>query len=140
MKVLVDTSVWSLMLRRNPSTLNPSEKQIVRALQDLVHDGRAVLIGAIRQELLSGIRHDDQFHALKNKLSVFDDSEVTTADYENAAVAANRCMTAGIPTTSIDVFICAMALSRQWPIFTSDRGFAQFQKVLKFQMYSRPTN
>ena len=140
MKVLVDTSVWSLMLRRNPATLNTSERHTVRELQDLVNDGRAVIVGAIRQELLSGIKHEAQFQALKSKLSVFEDSEISTADYENAAAAASKCMTAGVPTTSIDVFICALALDRQWPIFTSDRGFAQFQRVLKFQMYSRLTN
>jgi predicted nucleic acid-binding protein len=136
LKVLVDTSVWSLMLRRNPATLNVSEKQFVGELQDLVNDSRAAMIGAIRQELLSGIKHNDQFQALRAKLSVFDDVEITTAEYESAAAAANKCMTAGVPTTSIDVLICAVALERAWPIFTNDKGFAQFQKVLKFQMYA----
>jgi predicted nucleic acid-binding protein len=140
LKVLVDTSVWSLMLRRDPANLNGVEKKIVRELQDIVNDGRAQIIGPIRQELLSGIKSDRQYAALRQKLAVFDDTELTTRDYEGAATAANFCSTAGVPTSSIDVLICAVALDRQWPILTTDKGFVQFQKVLKFQFLGNPTD
>jgi predicted nucleic acid-binding protein len=57
MKVLVDTSVWSLALRRNKNAvLSPEQQSVVTALADLMQDGRAVMMGAIRQELLSGIK------------------------------------------------------------------------------------
>ena len=137
MKVLVDTSVWSLMLRRDPSTLSSAEREIVRELQDIVSDGRASIIGAIRQELLSGVKFDRQFEALKDKLSLFDDVELTTEDSESAAAASNLCTRAGVATSSIDVLICAIARDRDWTIFTSDKGFLQFQKVLKFQLHKR---
>ena len=140
MKVLVDTSVWSLMLRRDSTSLSPAEREIVRELQDIVSDGRAQIIGPIRQELLSGVKSDKQFAALKEKLSVFDDAELTTRDYENAAVASNRCTRAGVASTSIDVLICATALDRQWQVFTSDKGFLQYQKVLGFQMFGTRIN
>lgn len=135
MKVLVDTSVWSLMLRRDPATLNTAEREIVRDLQDVVNDGRVLILGPIRQELLSGVKSDKQFAALKQKLSAFDDSELATRDYENAAIAANLCTRAGVATGSIDVLICATALDRQWRVFSCDKGFLHFQKVLKFQMH-----
>jgi hypothetical protein len=139
-KVLVDTSVWSLMLRRDPASLNVTERDIVRDLQDIVNDGRAQIIGPIRQELLSGVKSDKQFVVLKQKLSVFDDVELATRDYENAAIASNRCTRAGVATGSIDVLICATALDRQWQVFSSDKGFLQFQKVLKFQMFGNAIN
>jgi hypothetical protein len=135
--VLVDTSVWSLMLRREAASLNPHEAGLVLELQDVVNDGRAQILGPIRQELLSGVKSEKQYRTLKEKLSVFDDEELFTGDYENAATAANRCTSIGVATTSIDVLICAVALDRRWPIFTSDKGFSQFQKVLKFQLYGR---
>ena len=140
MKVLVDTSVWSLMLRRDPANLNGAEKKIVRELQDIVNDGRAQIIGPIRQELLSGIKSDRQYEALRQKLAVFDDAKLTTRDYEGAATAANLCSTAGVPTSSIDVLICAVALDRQWPILTTDKGFVHFQKVLKFHFLGNPAD
>ena len=140
MKVLVDTSVWSLMLRRDPVSLSVIERNIVRDLQDIVDDGRAQILGAIRQELLSGVKSDRQFAVLKQKLSVFDDAELTTRDYENAAMAANRCTRAGVATGSIDVLICATALDRQWQVFSSDKGFLQFQKVLQFHIFGHAIN
>ena len=60
--VLVDTSIWSLALRR----ANAGQSYEVRELHQLISDSRVVLIGPIRQELLSGIRyqnHYDQFEA-----------------------------------------------------------------------------
>jgi len=53
MNVLVDTSVWSLALRRREVD---EESEIVRELRELIVEGSAVIIGPIRQELLSGIR------------------------------------------------------------------------------------
>jgi predicted nucleic acid-binding protein len=139
-RVLVDTSIWSLMLRRDPASLNLTEREIMRDLQDIVNDGRAQIIGPIRQELLSGVKSDKQFAALKQKLSVFDDVELATRDYENAAIAANQCTRAGVATGTVDVLICATALDRQWQVFSCDKGFLQFQKVLRFQMYGDAIN
>ena len=61
MMVLVDTPVWSLALRRKPSDLSPREQGLKSALQELVVDGRAQIVGPVRQELLSGIRAENTF-------------------------------------------------------------------------------
>ncbi|MHC5725586.1 MAG: PIN domain-containing protein [Nostoc sp.] len=53
MKVIVDTSIWSLALRRNYKV---DDSPYVAVLQELVADGRVALLGAVRQEILSGIR------------------------------------------------------------------------------------
>lgn len=140
MKILVDTSVWSLMLRRKHTSLNSEESGFVRELQDAVNDDRARLIGPIRQELLSGIKMETQFQQVRLKLAVFDDEKLTTDDYERAAIAANQCARAGVATTSIDLLICSVALHRGWPIFTTDKGFRQLQRVLKFQLYAPALN
>ena len=49
MKVLVDASVWSLALRRN------EQNEINRTLTSLIKESLVVMIGPVRQELLSGI-------------------------------------------------------------------------------------
>ena len=56
MSVLIDTPIWSLSLRRKATKLGPSERAMVEEWKDLVREGRAHLSGAIRQEVLSGIR------------------------------------------------------------------------------------
>ncbi|MFP4101635.1 PIN domain nuclease [Coleofasciculus sp.] len=93
MNVIVDTSVWSLALRRN--TLD-DRTSIVNVLRELIADGRVVLLGAIRQEVLSGIRYTEQFVELRDYLRAFPDLEITTKDYELAAEFFNTCRRQGI--------------------------------------------
>jgi len=44
-----------------------------------------MIIGPIRQEILSGIRDEIKFNQLKEKLKYFQDEEIILEDYENAA-------------------------------------------------------
>ena len=68
MKILVDTCIWSQVLRHK----NPN-KELETKLTDLIQDGRVCIIGPIRQELLSGITNSKQFNTLKKRLSAFPD-------------------------------------------------------------------
>ncbi len=136
MKVLVDTSVWSLALRRPSGTTVTAEQQAtVQALRDLVLDGRAVLIGAIRQELLSGIKAQTQFDTLKARLMAFDDIALTLQDYELAAQSFNTCRTNGVQGSNTDFLICAAAINHKLPVFTLDRDFEMYRQWLDFGVY-----
>jgi predicted nucleic acid-binding protein len=131
MKVLVDTSVWSLALRRpKNAALSPEQQIVVTALADLMRDGRAVMIGAIRQELLSGIKTQAGFDALKNTLTAFEDVPLTMADYEKAAEVFNTCRANGVQCSSTDFLICAVSINHQLPIFSVDNDFLNYQKHL----------
>ena len=81
MMVLVDTSVWSLALRRGAPRNGPFERE----LAELIREGRVVMVGPVRQELLSGIRSDVQFRKLRDRLRAFDDLPLEHEDYERAA-------------------------------------------------------
>ena len=78
MKVIVDTSVWSLALRRKQQ----KDNSIADKLRDLIGDGRVILLGAVRQEILSGIKHQEQFEKLKDNLRSFPDLLLDAEDYE----------------------------------------------------------
>ena len=139
MKVLVDTSVWSLALRRpHRGSLSAQQQEAVNALADLVRDGRAVLMGAIRQELLSGIKAQSQFEMLRGSLAAFDDLVLPPAVYESAAQAFNVCRTHGVQGSNTDFLICAAAMHHQLPIFTLDGDFAQYQHWLPILFYPLP--
>ena len=90
MNVLVDTSIWSLALRRKPQDLNPAETAAVSELTNLIREGRARIIGLVRQELLSGIKAASQYEKLRAVLRSFPDEPIATADYEAAAKASNE--------------------------------------------------
>lgn len=135
MMVLVDTPIWSLALRRKSSDLNAREESLTRSLAELVREGRAQLIGVVRQELLSGIREPDKFAKLRGYLRAFDDIRLDVSDFEEAAQMHNRCRSRGIAGSAIDFLICAVANRRHWQVFTTDADFDRYQKVLGRNLY-----
>ena len=96
MNVLVETSVWSLALRRKNESLNTNEKLLVAELSELIREGRVRMIGLVRQELLSRIKATEQYEKFRVHLRSFPDEVVDTYDYEEAAKAGNRCREKGL--------------------------------------------
>jgi predicted nucleic acid-binding protein len=133
--VLVDTSVWSLALRRKARDLSPEEAAVVEELRQLIREGRAKIIGLVRQELLSGIRDAGQYEKLRNILRAFPDEQANISDYEAAAKAGNDCRAKGIAVSVSDMLICASAVKRDWVIFTTDPDFRKYAKVLPIQLH-----
>lgn len=138
MMVLVDTSVWSLALRRQPKHLSEVQATIREELDELVREGRSQLIGPIRQEVLSGIRDRQQFERLRDYLRTFPDAELKTEDFENAAQASNSCLAASIAVTNVDLLICAVAIRRGWEILTIDKDFQHYARVLPLHLRAVP--
>lgn len=136
MKVLVDTGVWSLAFRRK--NISTSEKLIVEQLQMLILDGAACMTGAIRQEVLSGIKHPQQYEKLKVMLRAFDDLTTTQSDYELAADMFNICRRQGVQGSHIDFLICATAANADFPIFTIDGDFPQYAALVPIKLYAPP--
>lgn len=132
MKVLIDTSVWSLALRKRPET--ESEKETVSKLSDIIKDSRAAMIGAIRQELLSGISAPAKFEQLKTKMRAFEDLEVTSEIYELAAEFSNTCRRNGIQGSHTDFLICAVANHYGLPIFTLDKDFERYSAHIEIRL------
>lgn len=126
MKVIVDTSIWSLALRRQKQ----KNESIENRLRDLIADGRVVIIGAIRQEILSGIKHQEQFEKLKDRLQAFPNLSLDIEDYELAAEYFNLCRRNGIQGSNTDFLICATASRRNYEIFTTDKDFVGFKEYL----------
>ena len=136
MLVLVDTPIWSLALRRRDADLNPREQRLTTALRELIQDGRAQLVGPVRQELLSGIREESSFKKLRDQLRAFEEVPLNVTDYEEAARLNNQCRARGIAGSAIDFLISATALRRNWQIFTTDHDFLRYAAVLPLKLYS----
>lgn len=131
MKVIVDTSVWSLALRRGAGeSLAP-----VQELRHLIRDHRVQMIGPIRQEVLSGIRSESQFLKLKKHLESFPDLPILTEDYVAAARFFNRCRSEGVQGSNTDFLICAVAVRNKFSIYTTDKDFELFSKHLAIVLH-----
>lgn len=135
MSVLIDTSVWSLALRRRSGPLSASERRVVEEWAALVREGRVALIGPIRQEVLSGIREEVPFESLRKRLAEFGDIPLDRHDFEAAANAFNRCRRVGVTGSAIDLLICAAAIRRDIPIFTEDADFHRYAKHLPIRLH-----
>jgi hypothetical protein len=135
MKVLVDTCVWSLSLRRKRhAKVNAAEQQLILELREAIQTRRAAILGPIRQEVLSGIRDKAQFTKIQNLLDPFLDEEIVPGDYIEAARLYNLCRDRGIECGPVDILLCAVARRNQYEILTSDQGLRRcFEAVRGIQ-------
>jgi predicted nucleic acid-binding protein len=136
MTVLVDTPVWSLALRRRPEHLSESQQGLVNVLAELIREGRAQMLGPVRQELLSGIREETQYKRIRDYLRAFREPSLEAEDYEDAARMSNQCRSGGIAGSPVDFLICAAAHRCGWTIFTTDRDFQNYASVLPPRLHS----
>ena len=128
MMVLVDTSVWSLALRKKE--YSEEDKKVINKLTKMIRQLNLIMIGPIRQEILSGIKNKDMFEELKTKIGIFEDLGIGTRDYELAAEYFNECRSHGIQGSHVDYLICAVAVNNRLKIFTLDNDFVQYQKYI----------
>ena len=124
MKVLVDTSIWSLALRRKggPAKLNDEEKRLVAMVVEAIRDGRVLMAGPVRQEVLSGIATPEQFAEVKTRLDAFPDQPIASEDYIEAARLYNLCQRRGVECGAVDMLLCALAYRNEWTILARDGG------------------
>ena len=132
MFVLVDTSVWSLALRKKER--KHEEEKIVNYFSEIIRELKWVIIGPIRQEILSGISDRNKYNELRDKLSVFKDYEIKTKEYELAAQYYNDCRKIGIHGSHIDYLICAVAVNNKMSILTLDNDFINYKKVIPIEI------
>ena len=100
MKILVDTPIWSYAFRSQ----NEKYQNEIRELISLIKDQRTIIIGPIRQEILSGYSDLIKFQKMREKLSYFENTSINDSDYEVAAEFSNTCRRNGIQGSHIDFF------------------------------------
>lgn len=125
MKYIVDTSVWSHALRRNRG--QKSREALV--LQELLEGGsRIYMLGIIYQEILQGIRHEDQFKKIRDNLRILPMIDVSREDHEESAKIFNACRSRGIQASTIDCLISAAVIRNDCTLLTADRDFDHIAK------------
>lgn len=125
MKILVDTCIWSAVLRQQNPSPNLSQK-----LKDFINDSRLAIIGPIHQEILSGVANAAQFEKLKEILSSFEDILLKPEHFIKAAEFSNICRKKGIQGSSTDFLICSVAYLQNLLIFTTDKDFKNYKQYL----------
>jgi len=132
MKILVDTSVWSLAFRRQSGIVNPEAV----TLKTLIEQGDDIyLLGIILQEILQGIRQPKYFHTLKEYFDFFPLIELPRDTYIKAAELKNHLIRKGKQASTVDVLIASAAISYNCHLFTTDEDFKHIAEHSKLRLF-----
>lgn len=133
MITIVDTSVWSMALRRPKRKTAPPPAQTV--LRRIVADGQPIALpGIVLQELLSGVRSESEFERLREVLNPFNVIYSTEEHHIEAARIFNKCRTKGIATSAPDALIAAIARVESGKLLTCDLDFAHIATVVDLRV------
>ena len=121
MTLLVDTSVWSLALRRDA----PPDLPVTRALRAaLSGDDLVVTTGIVLQELLQGAVRDSSRQLITERFRAIALVQPDRDDHIAAADIRNRCRANGVQLGTIDALLAALCIRRQLTLLSTDRDFA----------------
>ena len=130
MKVIVDTPIWSFVFRKG------ADAHHAETLTELTRRGQVQVLGAVRQEVLSGIRDSKQFQYIRERLAAFPDLELQRDDYETAAAYFNRCRSRGVQGSNTDFLICAAAVRHDFMVYTTDGDFKLYARHIHLKLLS----
>ena len=120
MNVLVDTSVWSLALRRDAPPDIRETQILARCLER--HD-TLFSTGLIVQELLQGFRGPKQRERLIGHFSALPLIVPDLRDHIEAANLQTACRRKGIQITTIDALLAQLSIEHDLEFLTADRDF-----------------
>lgn len=136
MSLLVDTSVWSLALRRDTLQSAPH----VHALRTALTDGTEIATtGVILLELLQGAVPEKARTAIRGAFDALRFLEPERGDYEEAAALSNRCRGAGMQLATVDALIAQLAIRHELTLLTTDRDFSHAARHIPLRLWNRPS-
>jgi predicted nucleic acid-binding protein len=133
--LLVDTSVWSLALRRDAA--DPGSE--VAVLKDALERSEPVyLTGLILQELLQGFSGPRARVQIIDKLAALPLLVPDRGDHINAAELRNQCRRAGVQIGTIDALLAQLCLRHELLLVTTDADFAHMARITPLRIW-QPT-
>jgi len=126
MRVLVDTSVWSLALRKKGPSAHTTVEKLTSLLQE---DEDVVLTGMILQEILQAFRSDSSFRRVARHLEPFPLLELERRDFIAAASLHRDCVSTGVSVSTADCRIAAAAIRHDCLLLTADKDFERIARL-----------
>ncbi|MEI8018408.1 MAG: PIN domain-containing protein [Schlesneria sp.] len=130
MTFLVDTSVWSLALRRDA----PAEVQVL--MEALAGTEVVVTTGLVLQELLQGFNGPNATSAIVERFRALALVQPDREDYIAAAEVRNTCRRAGVQIGTIDALIAQLCIRNDLTLLTTDQDVTHVAKHCKLKVWS----
>jgi len=122
----VDTSVWSLSLRKEGPAKHPAAEKLVSMLRS---DEDIFLTGLILQEILQAFRADVSFWKIARHLEPFPLLVLQRSDFIAAAALHRRCAGRGVSTSTADCQIATAAIRHDCLLLTADKDFERIARL-----------
>jgi predicted nucleic acid-binding protein len=133
MILLVDTSVWSLALRRDVEATTPE----VRALKEaLLGSGTVVTTGIVLQELLQGFAGPKAQQQIIEKFAALPLIRPDRDDHIAAAALRNTCRRAGVQLGTIDALLAQLSIRHDLVLLTTDQDFTHAASHCPLRLWS----
>ena len=120
MTLLVDTSVWSLALRRDQP---PALPQIGALRVALEGDEIVVTTGLVLQELLQGIAGPRARQDIIEHFAALPMVSPNRQDHVDAADLRSTCRRAGVQIGTIDALLAQLCIRHELTLLTTDNDF-----------------
>jgi predicted nucleic acid-binding protein len=132
MTLLVDTSVWSLALRRD----GVHESVEVRALHEaLMGADSVVTTGLVLQELLQGFNGPKAKEAIIERFGALPLIQPDRQDHVAAAEVRNACRRGGVQIGTIDALLIQLCGRYEMTLLSSDKDFANAARHVPFRLW-----
>ena len=120
MSLFVDTSVWSLAMRRD----RPAEAAPVRALMRAIETGETLLTtGLVLQELLQGFSGPKDRTQILDRFSAVPLLVPDREDHIAGATLRNVCRRAGVQIRTIDALLAQLCIRHDLMMLSTDEDF-----------------
>jgi len=132
LKLLVDTSVWSLAMRRDQSDGHPSVDFLADALR---HEGSIFTTGLILQEILQGFSGPE---ARKQILDRFTPLPLIVPQREDHTAAADlrNCRRRGLQIGTIDALLARLCIRYELVMLSTDRDFEHLARIAPLRLWA----
>jgi len=130
--LFVDTSVWSLALRRDAPSATPQVDALLQALktgQDLA------TTGLVLQELLQGFSGPRAREQLISRFSAVPFVAPDRDDHIEAADLRNRCRRRGVQVGTIDAILAQLCIRYDLTMLTADRDFGRIAAYTPLRLW-----
>jgi predicted nucleic acid-binding protein len=120
LSLFVDTSVWSLALRRDRPDITPELSELRRSLRG---DQPVFTTGLILQELLQGFRGPRARDSIVDRFAALPFVRPEREDHTAAAVLRNECRRRGVQVGTIDALLAQLCIRFELTMLTTDSDF-----------------
>ena len=131
MSVFVDTSVWSLALRRDAPPDLPEVNELRRSLDT----GSIYCTGLVLQELLQGFAKPKAHEQIISHFSALPLLIPDREDHIHAAQLRNRCRRQGVQTGTIDALLAQLCVRYDLTMLTTDNDFHNMASVVSLSVW-----